>query len=51
MDMIRLEMDNSELVKDLEAIEDGKLSLPTVSSVKVAHEDMVVYLDEDCNVF
>ncbi len=50
-DMIGLEMDNTELAKDLEAIEDGKLSLPTVSSVKVQNEDMIVYLDEDCNVF
>lgn len=50
-DLVRLELDNTELERDLEAVENGKLSLPTVSSVKVGLDEMIVYLDEDLNVF
>lgn len=48
--VLTLSMDASELERDIERIEDGKLGLPTVSAIRVSvegifEEDVPVWLE------
>ena len=47
-----LTFDTSELLADIEKIEEGDLKLPTVSAIKVAElkDEIVIYLPEDCGL-